>query len=158
MTKKPNPFCHNAFLTTILHLAPLLAFTGYRGDHLLAVSLAVWVGLSISADMANKRLARSSQAALLAGPPTRGSHSSGLRATHIKSGEVLGAPFTGSFRGLKSFTCWFSGRRRGVQPWQWPLLCFSEIPRQAGCGQTPLSTHSLRPQGKRENRRIGSLP
>lgn len=52
-----------------------------KRDQQLAVSLSVWVGLSIFADMANKRLAWSNQAVPLAGPPSRGSLSSGLRAT-----------------------------------------------------------------------------
>lgn len=49
------------------------------------MSLSVWVGLSIFADMANERLALSSQAVLMAGPPSQGSLSGGLRATYIEA-------------------------------------------------------------------------
>lgn len=55
-------------------------------------------------------------------------------------------------RGFGGITCWFSGRRRGVQPWQRPPVCLSEIPREAGCwGRRRWFFHSLRPQGKQEN-------
>ena len=64
---------------------PFVFIHGKKGDQQLAMSLSVWVGLSIFADVANKRLAPSSQAAVVTGPPSQGSLSGGLSATYIQA-------------------------------------------------------------------------
>lgn len=146
-------------ITTDLHLARPLCW-GSTAAACLS-TLSVWVGLSIFAVMANKRLARSSQAVLCCAggwalllhraPSAVG----GLRATYIfmcKCGWVLGVSLKASFR---VFTCWFFGRRRGVQPWQWPLMCFNEIPRQAGRKQAGRLRFPLTHYGHRENGQTG---
>lgn len=117
----------------------------------------VWVGLSIFADMANKRLAWSSQAVPLAGPSSQGSPSRAPRATDHNWGR-RNARLQIRLGGFKSLPADLLGEGAAFSHGSGRWCAFHEIPRQAGRQAAGRRRFPITHYDHRENRRMGSLP